>query len=178
MYCVVRLLFEKFVMNMMGYTGFTYIYIIISSSQIIETSHDLTPKGSWGREITLFQGNLGWWNIIIWPDIYIYLHMYLPVYVLILGFNPRKITPHRGGLLYFPHAAWVEWGESPIRGRVECGVKCGCINRAFRVEIPRCYTPVNVGPSLKLTANAPEKWWLVQMYFLLKVRPFSGGVCC
>ena len=27
-----------------------------SSGQIITTSHDLTPKGSWG-----------WWNIIIWP---------------------------------------------------------------------------------------------------------------
>ena len=26
------------------------------------------PKGSWGREIPLFQGNLGWW--IIWPDRY------------------------------------------------------------------------------------------------------------
>ena len=42
-----------------------------SSGQIIATSHDLTPKGSWGREIReipLFQGNLGWWNIIIWPD--------------------------------------------------------------------------------------------------------------
>ena len=37
--------------------------------QIIATSHDLTPKGSWEREIPLFQGNLGWWNIIIWPDI-------------------------------------------------------------------------------------------------------------
>ena len=39
-----------------------YIYI---SSQIIATSHDLTPNG----EIPLFQENLGWWNIIIWPDI-------------------------------------------------------------------------------------------------------------
>ena len=41
------------------------------SGQIIATvatSHDLTPKGSWGREIPLFQGNLGWWNIIIWPE--------------------------------------------------------------------------------------------------------------
>ena len=37
------------------------------SGQIIATSHDLTPKCSWGGEIPLFQGNLGWWNIIIWP---------------------------------------------------------------------------------------------------------------
>ena len=31
------------------------------SGQIIATSHDLTSKGSWRREITLFQGNLGLW---------------------------------------------------------------------------------------------------------------------
>ena len=30
------------------------------SGQIIATSHDLTPKGSYGREIPLFQGNPGW----------------------------------------------------------------------------------------------------------------------
>ena len=28
--------------------------------QIVATSHDLTSKGSSGREITLFPGNLGW----------------------------------------------------------------------------------------------------------------------
>ncbi len=32
--------------------------------QIIATSHDLTPNGGLVREIPLFQGNLGWWNII------------------------------------------------------------------------------------------------------------------
>ena len=43
--------------------------------QIIATSHDLTPKGSQGREMPLFQGNLGylgWWNIVIWPDIILF----------------------------------------------------------------------------------------------------------
>ena len=40
------------------------------SGQIIATSHDLTPNGGLVREIPLFQGNLGWWNIIIWPDIW------------------------------------------------------------------------------------------------------------
>ncbi len=45
-------------------------FTIIISGQIIATSHDLTSKGSWGREIPLLQGNLGWWNIIIWPDNY------------------------------------------------------------------------------------------------------------
>ena len=39
------------------------------SGQIIATSHDLTPNGGLVREIPLFQGNLGWWNIIIWPDL-------------------------------------------------------------------------------------------------------------
>ena len=56
------------------------------SGQIIATSHDLTPKGSWGREIPLCQGNLYrlvkyynlarsmdvhrlWWqNIKRWPE--------------------------------------------------------------------------------------------------------------
>ena len=40
-----------------------------TAGQIIATSHDLTPNGGLVREIPLFQGNLGWWNIIIWPDI-------------------------------------------------------------------------------------------------------------
>ena len=31
----------------------------------------ISPKGWWKvRETPLFQGNLGWWNIMIWPDIY------------------------------------------------------------------------------------------------------------
>ena len=50
------------------------------AGQIIATSHDLTPNGGLVREIPLFQGNLGWWNIIIWPEwydisIWSYLHI-------------------------------------------------------------------------------------------------------
>ncbi len=41
------------------------------SGQIIATSHDLTPNGGLVREFPLFQGNLGWWNIIIWPDFWL-----------------------------------------------------------------------------------------------------------
>ena len=41
---------------------------ITQFGQIIATSHDLTPNGGLVREFPLFQGNLGWWNIIIWPD--------------------------------------------------------------------------------------------------------------
>ena len=32
----------------------------MSFGQIVATSNDLTPKCSLGREISLFQGNLGW----------------------------------------------------------------------------------------------------------------------
>ena len=38
------------------------------SGQIIATSHDLTPNCGLVKDIPLFQGNLGWWNIIIRPD--------------------------------------------------------------------------------------------------------------
>ena len=40
-------------------------FLRCNSGQNIASSHDLTPKCNWGREIPLFQGNLGWWNIII-----------------------------------------------------------------------------------------------------------------
>ena len=43
---------------------FFYEYFT-DSGQIIATSHGLAPQGSWEREISIFQGNLGWWNIII-----------------------------------------------------------------------------------------------------------------
>ena len=42
----------------------------ILSGQIIATSHDLTPNGGLVREIPLFQEHPGWWNIIIWPDLF------------------------------------------------------------------------------------------------------------
>ena len=38
------------------------------SGEIIATSHDLTPKGSWWREIPFFQENPRWWITIFWPD--------------------------------------------------------------------------------------------------------------
>jgi len=40
--------------------GKEVLEIMISSGQIIATSHDLTPNGGLVREIPLFQGNLGW----------------------------------------------------------------------------------------------------------------------
>ena len=36
-----------------------------------------TPNGGFAREIPLFQGNLGWWNIIIWPDQSIFKKVFL-----------------------------------------------------------------------------------------------------
>ena len=38
--------------------------VVHESGQIIATSQDLTPNGGLVREIPLFQGKLGWWNII------------------------------------------------------------------------------------------------------------------
>ena len=55
-----------------------YTYIC---GQIIATSHDLTPNSRLVREFPLFQGHLGWWNIIIWPDIYIYIYIYRYIYI-------------------------------------------------------------------------------------------------
>ena len=40
---------------------------------LVKLYRDLTrpgpPRGSWGGEITFFQGNLGWWNILVWSDV-------------------------------------------------------------------------------------------------------------
>ena len=55
---------EWHVWIILSFTG----WLVHQSGQIIATSHDLTPNGGLVREIPLFQGNLGWWNIIIWPD--------------------------------------------------------------------------------------------------------------
>ena len=51
-----------------GFDDFPYINDRQLTGQIIATSHDLTPNGGLVREIPLFQGNLGWWKIIIWPE--------------------------------------------------------------------------------------------------------------
>ncbi len=45
----------------------------ICPMDLVKWNRDLTrpknpPNGGLVREIPLFQGNLGWWNIIIWPD--------------------------------------------------------------------------------------------------------------
>ena len=45
--------------------GKKILKFMISSGQIIATSHDLTPNGGLVREIPYsFQGNLGWWNSV------------------------------------------------------------------------------------------------------------------
>ena len=54
------------VMNLSAYIWWEFI-----AGPVIGTSHDLGPKkGSWGKDIILFQGDLGWWNIL---TIYIYI---------------------------------------------------------------------------------------------------------
>ena len=47
----------------------SYKVSVDEPTQFVATSHDVTPKGCLVMEIPLFQGNLGWWNIIlIQPD--------------------------------------------------------------------------------------------------------------
>ena len=58
---------KKWGRNHQGWFGETG-FLKYQAGQIIATSHDLTPNGGLVREIPLFQGNPGWWNIIIWPD--------------------------------------------------------------------------------------------------------------
>ena len=43
------------------------LFLWFLCGQIIATSHDLTPKCGWGREIPVFQVSLGWWIIVVWP---------------------------------------------------------------------------------------------------------------
>ena len=50
----------------------------------------LTSKGSWGREIPSFQGNVGWWNILIWPESMVFWILHI-----------RKIPLATLGLLEF-----------------------------------------------------------------------------
>ena len=40
--------------------------VLYLSGQIIATSHEFSPQNG-----GLFQGNLVWWNIIIWPDLWV-----------------------------------------------------------------------------------------------------------
>lgn len=49
--------------NLQTYKDFTGLGNIYG--QIIETWQDLTPKGSWGKEMPLLQWYIGWCSIII-----------------------------------------------------------------------------------------------------------------
>ena len=60
------------------------------SGQIIATSHDLTPNGGLVREIPLFQGNLGWWYIIIWPDLSLLMVFWKHVFSQCIQLGPKK----------------------------------------------------------------------------------------
>ena len=57
-----------------------YMFVLLSG-QIIATSHDrFPPNGGLVRDIPLFQGNLGWWTIIIRPKLLCMLHVHLLLY--------------------------------------------------------------------------------------------------
>ena len=85
------------------------------SGQILATSHDLTPNGGLVREIPLFQGNLGWWNIIIWPDMWTFQGFtYMPSWQV----NKQRPRPRvsasasarpRVGHRRFQRIIWRRW---------------------------------------------------------------------
>ncbi len=84
-----------------------YIY----PGQIIATSHDrFSPNGALVREIPLFQGNLGWWNIIIWPDIPVPLSVWVCFLDFFL-FRGRLVTIYREKVL--PLDPWGACGFDP-----------------------------------------------------------------
>ena len=56
------------------------------SGQIIMASYDITPKGSWGREIPLFQQNLGHCNLARW--LCRSLHIYITCYIIPWNYPP------------------------------------------------------------------------------------------
>ena len=88
------------------------------SGQIIATSHDLTPNGGLVREIPLFQGNLGSWNIIIWPDIWIlrscfsWFILLLLCQMTLVEASHVPLVPVAGKVPLFQTAFWwVSWRE-------------------------------------------------------------------
>ena len=61
-----------------------------TSGQIIATSHDLTPNGGLARETPLFQGNLGWWNIISFGQKNLGIHSFNLQEVYLSKTNPPQ----------------------------------------------------------------------------------------
>ena len=58
--------------------------------KFIATSHDLTRNGGLVREIPLFQGNLGWWNIIILARFLYEIHCSLVEEFLLTSKHPAN----------------------------------------------------------------------------------------
>ena len=88
----------------------------ILSGQTIATSHDLTRNGGLVRYIPLFQGNLGWWNIIIWPEYYTFqpFNNILPLQTL-------------GKLLFFSGIPPIYWNPGVyLASKVKIGFQGIC----------------------------------------------------
>ena len=69
----------------------------ILSGQIITTSHDITPKGSWGREIPSFQQNLSNCNLARW----LYRSLHISHVTSYLGTTPHPVTATFSELFHF-----------------------------------------------------------------------------
>ena len=75
-----------------------------TSVQIIATSHDLTPIGGLVMEIPLFQGNLGWWTVMIWPYTCEWPHVYRYDYIYISESPPETQEPPKSSVTVFASA--------------------------------------------------------------------------
>ena len=78
---------SDYVTNLQTYKDFRGLGNIYG--RIIETSHDLTPKGSWGKEMPLFQWYIGWCSIIIGGR-------YIISVSIFLWLKPSQSSPHNG----------------------------------------------------------------------------------
>ena len=100
-----------------------------SSGQILATSHDLTPKCSWERDIPLFQANLGWWNSIIWPESFT-----IVFHLDIQGWSScRSITPLVSRIICFMVQA------SETLRRISQEIKPDDIHQAWVGGKTRCF---------------------------------------
>ena len=117
-------------------------WISMSSGQIIATSHDQKPPK--GRECFLFQAKLGWWNIIVWPDVWIIFGIFAIVFILF----------GRNGWWF-----WSQWYYNIFSIWPQCHVLFLGKTRSFWCHLQPSRTPI------------PPMWVLVGRLLKLKKLP-------
>ena len=99
------------------------------SGQISSRPHTTSPKWWWTvREMgpRLFQGNLGWWNIIIWPDYWGTLGINRHI-VREWWLGVSFITSETHGIFWFRETILRRWARIPRRKKF--------VSHQFRISI-------------------------------------------